>query len=125
VVVAAGARISASGSAGGGTVAVGTTLARATGGPSVTGQATAKSVTVASGATIAANARVAGKGGSITLLSIGTTRMDGAITARGGKLGGDGGFVEVSGRSLASGTGVIDVSAPRGSWARSCLIRIS
>src|SRR5215472_13946416 len=46
VVVASGARIDASGRVGGGVVAVGTTLARAKGGPNVTPALTAKNVTV-------------------------------------------------------------------------------
>lgn len=114
VTVASTARISASGQAGGGTVGIGVARARTPSGPPVTDQKMASHVTVQSGATIAADARVLGTGGNITLLSSGTTRMNGTISARGGASGGDGGFVEVSGRSLSSVTGKITVSAPSG-----------
>ena len=55
VSVASSARINASGQAGGGVVAIGTTLQRAAGGPSVTATQTAANVSVQKGATIAAN----------------------------------------------------------------------
>src|SRR5579871_6132764 len=48
--IASAARIDASGNAGGGTVAIGTTLARARGGAGVTGTLTARNVTVQQGA---------------------------------------------------------------------------
>ena len=65
------------------------------------------------GATIAANATGKGNGGHVTVLSAGTTQMDGLITAKGGAFGGNGGFVEVSGVNLGM-TGRVDVSAPSG-----------
>ena len=111
--VAGTARIDASGAAGGGTVALGTTLARAAGGPTVTPTATSRGVVVASGANIAANATAAGNGGHITLLSLDDTVMNGSVVARGGPGGGNGGFVEVSGGSLGY-DGTIDVGAPLG-----------
>ena len=114
VTVASTARISASGQAGGGTVGIGVARVRTANGPPVTDQKMASHVTVQPGATIAADARVLGTGGNVTLLSSGTTRMNGAISAKGGPSGGDGGFVEVSGRSLSSVTGKITVSAPSG-----------
>jgi filamentous hemagglutinin family protein len=111
--VASSARINASGQKGGGTIAIGTTLARAKGGPAVTPAVTAKNVTVQQGAAIAANGASNGTGGKITVLSSGTTRMAGTINAKGGKTAGDGGFVEVSGGDLAL-TGAVDLSAPNG-----------
>ena len=114
VTLAARSKINVSGRAGGGTAAIGTTLARATGGPSVTGQPTAQTVTVAKGATIAANATTKGNGGRVTVLSTASTAMAGTIRATGGAQGGNGGFVEVSGGSGFSLTGRIDVSAPHG-----------
>ena len=94
-------------------MAIGTTLARAKGGPSVTATQTAKNVTVAKGATIAANATVNGDGGRVTVLSTGTTVMNGTITATGGATSGNGGFVETSGQMLGVGTSaLIDVAAP-------------
>ncbi|MGE0415931.1 MAG: filamentous hemagglutinin N-terminal domain-containing protein [Acetobacteraceae bacterium] len=114
VAVTATARISASGPGGGGTLAVGTTLARAAGGPAVSGQPTSRAVTVARGATLVANATIAGKGGTITVLSSDTTRMNGTVQARGGSQGGDGGSVELSGGRIGSTTGQVDVGAPAG-----------
>jgi hypothetical protein len=114
VVVAPTARINASGKAGGGVVAVGTTLARARGGPAVTSAVTAANTVVAPGAQIRANATAAGNGGNVTVLSTGTTQMNGVIAAKGGPGGGNGGSVEVSGLYLGITTGMIDVSAPLG-----------
>jgi filamentous hemagglutinin family protein len=107
------ARLDASGAAGGGTIAVGTTLRRAAGGPAVTGARQSAGVTVASGATIAADATAQGNGGKVAVLSAGTTTMNGRISARGGQQGGDGGSAEVSGGVLALG-GAVDLSAPLG-----------
>ncbi len=112
--IAAGATIDVSGNAGGGVAAIGTTLARAKGGPSVKNPATARNVVVQQGATIKADATVKGNGGRVTVLSGNVTRMDGAITAKGGPRGGNGGFVEVSGNTLGITTGSLDVSAPQG-----------
>ncbi len=112
VTVASGAKLNASGKAGGGVVAVGTTLQRAAGGPGVASTQTAANVTVAAGATIAANATAKGNGGRVTVLSAGTTQMDGLISATGGPLGGNGGFVETSGHYLGiASTATIDVGA--------------
>ncbi len=114
VSVAAGARISASGPAGGGVVALGTTLARARGGPATAPGTVAARVGVARGATVAADATVAGPGGRVTLLSTHSTSLSGAITAHGGPRGGDGGLVEVSGALGLSLDGTTDTTAPRG-----------
>ncbi len=112
VTVASGAKINASGQAGGGLVAIGTTLKRAAGGPGVTSAHTAAKVTVAAGATIAANATGNGNGGRVTVLSTGSTEMDGLISATGGPLGGNGGFVETSGHVLdVATTATVDVGA--------------
>ncbi|HTI79448.1 MAG TPA: hypothetical protein VL614_03250, partial [Acetobacteraceae bacterium] len=107
------ARIDASGKAGGGTVGIGTTLARAKGGPGVTSTLTAKNVAVAKGATIKADATDKGDGGRVTVLSGGTTQIDGQISATGGANGGNGGFVETSGNTLGV-TVPVDLSAPHG-----------
>jgi len=113
VAIAPTARIDASGPAGGGVIALGTTLARAAGGPDVTSKQTATNVQVAPGATIAANATARGNGGRVAVLSVRTTVMDGAISATGGPQGGNGGFVEVSGANLGM-TGVVNLAAPAG-----------
>ncbi|MDR3534964.1 MAG: filamentous hemagglutinin N-terminal domain-containing protein [Acetobacteraceae bacterium] len=112
VTLAAGSRISVAGKAGGGTVALGTTLARAHGGSGIAG-ATTKSLTVQAGATVVADATATGDGGRIVLLSSGHTQMDGSLSAKGGKQGGNGGFVEVSGKTLGM-AGQVDASAPAG-----------
>jgi haemagglutination activity domain len=115
VTLASTARINASGQAGGGTVAVGTTLARARGGAGVTAVRPAKNLTVQQGATIATDAKADGNGGRVAVVSDqakGTTQMDGAISARGGPQGGDGGFVDTSGFKLGVGnSAAINVGA--------------
>ena len=58
VTLASTARVSASGKVGGGTVAIGTTLARAAGGPSVTPTLTAANVVVQQGAKVSASENV-------------------------------------------------------------------
>ena len=113
VIVATGARVSGAGRAGGGTIALGTTLARAAGGPSVTGAPTARRADVQAGASIDADATGSGAGGRVTVLSSDATTMLGQITAKGGRAGGDGGFVEISGGQIGLG-GSVDVSAPHG-----------
>ena len=107
------ARVSVSGTAGGGAVAIGTTLARAAGAPTVVPKLTAASVTVAPGATISADATVRGNGGRVVLLSAGQTVHAGSVTAKGGPQGGNGGAAEVSGETVVL-TGAVDVSAPLG-----------
>jgi filamentous hemagglutinin family protein len=113
VTIASGARINASGKAGGGVVAIGTTLARAKGGPSVTPTMTAANTFIQSDARIRADATIAGNGGNVTVLATSATTMAGAITAKGGPQGGNGGFVEISGKQLGL-SGQVDVSAPKG-----------
>lgn len=113
VTLAAGARLDASGRAGGGTIAVGTTLARARGGPG-TMVPTARNVTIERGATLAADATRRGNGGNVTVLSAGgTTRFRGDISGRGGDEGGNGGFVELSGDHVTLG-GRVHLGAPMG-----------
>ena len=111
--IAATAHISASGRAGGGTVAIGTTLARATGSGAAPAGTSARAV-IASGARISANATAQGNGGRITVLSTHQTAVGGALAAKGGKSGGDGGYIEMSGEQGFSLTGTADTSAPHG-----------
>ncbi|HEX3400110.1 MAG TPA: filamentous hemagglutinin N-terminal domain-containing protein [Acetobacteraceae bacterium] len=114
VVVTPTARISASGKAGGGTIALGTNLARARGGPGVMPTVVAANTMIQAGAKISASATGKGDGGKVTVLSTTSTHMAGTINAKGGTFGGNGGFVEVSGDAGFSLTGAIDVSAPQG-----------
>ncbi len=118
VAITPGATINASGGAGGGVVAIGTTLDRAKGGPSVTPTLVAKRVSIAKGATISASAIAAGNGGQVTVLSTDQTTMNGSIAARGGMFGGGGGNVEVSGGAGFALTGGVDVRARRGRAGR-------
>ncbi len=113
VTLTGSAAVDASGSAGGGTVAIGTTLARARGGPGTAATLTANSVSIAPGARIAASATDDGDGGRVTVLSLGDTAMSGTIQARGGRFGGNGGSVEISGENLTL-DGRVDTSAPLG-----------
>ena len=112
--LAAGSLIDLAGDTGGGIAAIGTTLARAKGGPSVGGQPLANTTTVAQGSQIIADALTGGNGGVVTVLSQDTTSMAGSITARGGSQSGDGGFVEISGGTALSLTGSVDASAANG-----------
>jgi filamentous hemagglutinin family protein len=111
--LAAGSLIDLSGDSGGGIAAIGTTLARAKGGPSVSGEPLANTTTVAQGGQITADALTAGNGGVVTVLSQDATSMAGTITARGGSQSGDGGLVEISGGTLSL-TGAVDVSSANG-----------
>ncbi|WP_431854354.1 filamentous hemagglutinin N-terminal domain-containing protein, partial [Azospirillum sp.] len=124
VEVKAGARIDVSGRAGGGEALVG--------GDYLGGRATpqqlaglnvrparkpvppARETIVEPGAVIAADATGQGKGGKAIVWSDGHTAFAGAISAKGGVLGGDGGFIEVSGRQGLGFHGLASVEAPRG-----------
>jgi hypothetical protein len=113
VVLGATARLNAAGGAGGGTIAVGTTLKRATGGPSVTGQPIAANVTVDTGARINASATSNGQGGTVAVVSSTDDNFAGTILAEGGLNGGNGGRVEVT-ANYVTDTGTITVAAPKG-----------
>lgn len=104
-----GARVDASGAAGGGRVTVG-------GG--VMGQdptlPNARAVYLAPTASIAADAARSGDGGSIVLWSDLATRAFGSLSARGGPQGGDGGFIETSGGWLDARPAAVATGAPSG-----------
>jgi filamentous hemagglutinin family protein len=104
-----GADINASGHNGGGTVLVG---------GDYTGQGTvpnAKFAYVSPGSQINASAINNGNGGKVIVWSDDTTRFFGKISARGGNLGGDGGFVETSGKNFLQTTGsFVEANAPNG-----------
>ncbi|CAN5422426.1 autotransporter-associated beta strand repeat-containing protein [soil metagenome] len=80
----------------------------------------AADVIVQQGARLSANATERGDGGKVVVWSDGTTLFDGAISARGGPLGGNGGLVETSGKqNLGISTGSVDagaVSGKAGTW---------
>lgn len=61
-----------------------------------------------------ADATQSGPGGKVIVWADDTTRFFGGVSARGGALGGDGGFVEVSGKKYLDFRGNVDTLAPRG-----------
>lgn len=107
-VLATGARLDASGDAGGGSIRVGGDelgkgdLQRARG------------VVVAEDAEVRADATTRGDGGRVIFFAESLTHIAGDVSARGGALGGDGGFVETSGLERLSLETTPDLSAPEG-----------
>jgi filamentous hemagglutinin family protein len=70
---------------------------------------------VGAGANIKADATEVGAGGTAIVWADDTTRMHGRISARGGAQGGNGGFVETSGKRYLDVTGArVDTTAGRG-----------
>jgi len=107
--VLAGANVDVSGDAGGGTALFGGNYQGK--GP----EQNATTVSIATGATLNADALTHGDGGMIVAWSDGHTTVDGAFSARGGAAGGDGGFVETSGKKLAVGDHTrVNTLAPKG-----------
>jgi len=106
-----GARIDASGDRGGGTVLVG-------GDYQGKGKvANAITTTMDPSSKIVADAYSKGDGGKVIVWADNTTLFDGKIFARGGSLGGNGGFVETSGKQdLGCEFGFVDTSAPMGKF---------
>ncbi|MGE5268201.1 MAG: filamentous hemagglutinin N-terminal domain-containing protein, partial [Thiohalocapsa sp.] len=115
VELAGTARIDARGHHGGGNVSVG-------GGPHGADPLVrnALAATISAGAAIDASATGTGNGGTVAVWSEGTTIFDGTILATGGKAGGNGGWVETSGKqTLSIGTPAsVDASARLGSAGR-------
>jgi len=103
------AAVDASGAAGGGTVNVGGS--RQGEGPLPNSRA----VFVGADTRVAANATVAGDGGTVIVYADGAARIHGALEAKGGPQGGNGGFVETSGKQFLDVTRLPDVAAPAGS----------
>ncbi|MGG6298155.1 CHAT domain-containing protein [Leptolyngbya sp. AN02str] len=69
-----------------------------------------------SSSTLSANATQTGNGGNVFVWADDLTVFDGTITATGGPNGGNGGFVEVSGKQTLSFNGQVDVSAFNGAF---------
>ena len=65
-------------------------------------------------AQVEADAAQSGAGGKVVVWSDQQTQMYGTISARGGQVSGDGGFVETSSASKLDFTGEVDLRAPRG-----------
>lgn len=109
VSVRSGARIDASGTAGGGAIRVGGDARGAA------GTRTARTTRVDQGASLAADATAAGPGGMVVVWADDTAGFAGSITARGAGAGA-GGFAEVSGRGGFTYTGTADLTAASGQW---------
>ncbi len=108
VELAGGARIDASGDAGGGTILVG---------GDYRGQGDllrAQSTRVGDGVLLRSDATGAGDGGTVVIWSDGDTAFGGTVSARGGALSGDGGLVEVSGKRSLGFAGRVDTGAAFG-----------
>jgi filamentous hemagglutinin family protein len=100
--------LDASGTSGGGTVHVG-------GAFQGSGDTYRSSETIVdAGAALRANAAGQGNGGEVVVWSDGHTRFEGAVEARGGTTGGDGGRMEVSGKGTLDFLGQADASAANG-----------
>ena len=120
----AGAKIDASGRAGGGKVLIGGDWGGGKPDTSLVSNQSAKlegfaiptatTVSVDAATTINASARDRGDGGKVVLWSDSQTTFAGTILARGGESGGNGGFVETSSKQSLTVDGVVDLAAPRG-----------
>lgn len=117
------ARIDASGAANGGQIEIGGGYKGAAIQSEVVGRVsaptsaplpTSKRTTVRTGAVIAADAGAAGDGGEVIVWADQRTEFRGTISAKGGFLTGDGGFAEVSGKSVLLFAGGVDLSAVGG-----------
>jgi len=103
-----GARIDASGDAGGGSVSIGGDFH----GKGKLADATQTNI---GNATIDADAITKGNGGQVAVWSNTNTTFSGTISAKGGAQGGNGGYVETSGGNLQVGlSGFVDTSAVAG-----------
>ncbi len=102
-------RLDASGAAGGGEILAGGDYQGKN--PAVKN---ARVTYVGKGARLSADATKQGKGGRIIVWADDTTRYHGRISAKGGQISGDGGFVEVSGKRYLAFRGKVDVAAPKG-----------
>ena len=123
-VAVAGAKINASGKAGGGTVLIGgdtgggnpSALAAAIPGAALESFAvpTATTVSVDAATLINASATGAGNGGKVVVWSNQATTFYGTILAQGGPAGGNGGFVETSGGTVDFAGITVNASAVHG-----------
>ncbi|HKV00353.1 MAG TPA: filamentous hemagglutinin N-terminal domain-containing protein, partial [Vineibacter sp.] len=110
--LAASTQIDASGHSGGGAVNIGGSYQGK--GP----LPNARNTTVQPGAQINADATGRGNGGTVVVWADNATVFGGMISARGGPKGGDGGFVEVSGKNHLDYRGAVDLRATAGTIGR-------
>jgi filamentous hemagglutinin family protein len=108
VVSLSDATVDVSGTRGGGTALIGGDLKGQ--GPLPTAQRT----TVDGGSTIHADAIEAGDGGKVVIWADGQTLFQGLVSAKGGQTSGNGGLVEISGKSSLRYDGNVNTSAPAG-----------
>ncbi|WP_448526328.1 CHAT domain-containing protein [Parathermosynechococcus lividus] len=109
------ANLNASGQFGGGTILIGGDyLGGTTGTHRLDSSFNAQNLFINRGSIIAADALSDGNGGTIIAWADNATQFYGTITARGGQLRGDGGFVETSGRNILNAFGLVDASAVNG-----------
>jgi len=109
VALTGGARVDVSGQAGGGTALIGGDYQ----GLNAAVQNANRSY-IGADASIKADALSSGKGGKVIVWADDVTQFHGSITAKGGAQGGDGGFVETSGKAVLQALGSVDASAPNG-----------
>lgn len=103
------AHLDASGVTGGGTILVGGDYQGNSTVPN------AQATTISSNSILKADALRSGNGGKVIVWADQNTQFGGKISARGGEKGGDGGFVETSGKqTLWVNGGQVDASAPQG-----------
>ncbi len=102
------AQINASGKTGGGTVLIGGDFQGEGIAPN------ALQTYVSSSSSILANSLFTGNGGKVIVWADDFTRFLGAISAKGGDISGDGGFVEVSGKQNLDFRGQVSTLAPKG-----------
>ncbi len=108
--LAKGSTTDASGDQGGGSVFIGGGQQ----GAPLNGHPNATTTTVEAGATIKADALQKGNGGQVIVWADDHTSFAGTISAQGGLLGGDGGFIEVSGKNTLEFQGTVLRGAPGG-----------
>ena len=109
VALFSGAKLDASGNAGGGEVLIGGDYQGKN--PQIQN---ARTTYIDKDATISADAKIQGDGGKAIVWADDITRYYGNISAKGGASEGNGGFVEVSGKQVLDFSGGVDVSAPNG-----------
>lgn len=109
VAVLEGAMVSANGTGGGGTILIGGDAHGAN--PDVQN---AQMTYVAPTATISADATQSGDGGKVVVWADNATEFRGHISARGGAVSGNGGWVEVSGKQWLDYAGLTDTTAANG-----------
>ena len=103
-----GAVVAASGPTGGGEVLVGGDVGGEGEVPA------ARSTYVSADSTVSADASADGDGGKVVVFAQGFANVQGRLSARGGPDGGDGGFVETSGRASLDVLHAPDTTAPNG-----------